>query len=745
LIGRTEPGTRSWKDTTVRNGIVYNYRITALNMRGEGNSSMTRSILVGDVPSEPLNLTSVPTGPLELTITWEPPLHDHNVTITGYAVYRKNMTGEYVMISVVEDVRYADSGLETGMEYEYSVSAVNAIGEGGRSNTSIGRALVLPGIVNSIDIVEFDGGVTLNWEAPAFTGGGEITHYDIFRGAEGSPMVYLNSTVDPTYTDVGLTNGEGYLYRVEAYNGLGNGNGTVTIRASPYTYPGGPEIIVHSRGDMSVSLEWAPPELDGGREIIGYVIGYRSLEDESLEIVHEERNLSINIGDLSPGAVYEFMVRAENMRGAGPFSDPVEVMIITLPEKPEDLIEVSTGDGNVTVSWSEPLFDGGVPITGYRVLREGEEIALVDNGTFSVTDQGLVNGVLYSFAVQAVNELGGGEFSDELLAVPLTTPGAPVKLRITQVDGGLGLTWEAPLMDGGSRISAYSVYRKAPGEAPEMISHTPDPGYADDGVGHGVQYSYFVTASNVRGEGDPSDEVGAVFRPAPGAVSNLTVILEGREVHLTWNPPAPAPGLEISGYRVYRKDIDGNDILLGEIGPGDASYVDPATSAGKEYEYTVTAFNSAGESERSESVSIRTKERIETSSLIVPTLATGIVGILIIAVLAVLVVRKRKVEDEGDPAEEIGSEEGEEDEEGPEEGTAQETGPPEIGEMEAPEPPRELPQVSEEIEASAADGRQEPSAQPPQIPPIEQQDPPETVAPKHPQPPSIGDMKGGSR
>ena len=65
-------------------------------------------------------------------LVWSEPANDGGSTITGYRIYRGIMADG---LSIVEDVNaidmyYTDTGLQNGQTYYYAVSALNAEGEG---------------------------------------------------------------------------------------------------------------------------------------------------------------------------------------------------------------------------------------------------------------------------------------------------------------------------------------------------------------------------------------------------------------------------------------------------------------------------------------------------------------------------------------------------------------------------------------------------------------------------------------
>ncbi len=63
-------------------------------------------------------------------------------------------------------------------------------------------------------------------------------------------------------------------------------------------------------------------------------------------------------------------------------------------------------------------------------------------------------------------------------------------------------------------------------------------------------------------------------------------------VLLRWNPPAPQPGVSVTGYNVYRSRPDGSfEPLASVVAP---TYVDTKVSSGTTYYYFVTAVGGAG-------------------------------------------------------------------------------------------------------------------------------------------------------
>lgn len=89
-------------------------------------------------PDAPQKLTAKHSGGKnsgKIALSWQAPASDGGSPVTGYRIYRGTSSGGETYLATVGDVRgFTDSGLQRGVTYYYQVTAVNAAGEGPRSN-----------------------------------------------------------------------------------------------------------------------------------------------------------------------------------------------------------------------------------------------------------------------------------------------------------------------------------------------------------------------------------------------------------------------------------------------------------------------------------------------------------------------------------------------------------------------------------------------------------------------------------
>ena len=131
LLVSVPAGTTSYVDGTAVYGVTYYYWVSALNQWGESelsrvlSSALIELALPGEVDAE------AEAGQGRVTLSWEVP-DEGSSSITEYRIYRRGETGERQLIATVPagtDI-FVDGSVETGTEYDYWVTAVNAAGEG---------------------------------------------------------------------------------------------------------------------------------------------------------------------------------------------------------------------------------------------------------------------------------------------------------------------------------------------------------------------------------------------------------------------------------------------------------------------------------------------------------------------------------------------------------------------------------------------------------------------------------------
>ena len=295
--------------------------------------------------------------------------------------------------------------------------------------------VTVPGAPTAVTGIAGNEQVDVSWTAPGDDGGSAITDYIVeYRvGDTGDDWEAFDDGESTTTsaTVTGLTNGTAYTFRVAAVNEEGDGPFSAPSEpVTPATVPDAPTAVTGVAGNGQVVVSWEAPDNTGGSAITDYIVQYRTGntgDDWTPFADGVPTTTSATVTGLTNGTAYTFRVAAVNAVGTGDFSDPsAPVTPVGDPGAPTAVTGVA-GNGQVVVSWTAPVDDGGSAITDYivqyRTGDTGDDWTLFADGvstTTSATVTGLTNGTAYTFRVAAVNAVGTGDFSD---------PSAPVTPR----------------------------------------------------------------------------------------------------------------------------------------------------------------------------------------------------------------------------------------------------------------------------------------------------------------------------
>ena len=128
-------------DPALTSGTQYYWKVNSVNSAGIGGTTSTVSYLAPDVPTAPASLTAALTGTTNSAsvLNWGAPSNTSGYSIIGYQIERNdNSTGWTVFVADTGNAGtvYTNTGLVAGINYEYRVSAITAVGTSSPSNTA---------------------------------------------------------------------------------------------------------------------------------------------------------------------------------------------------------------------------------------------------------------------------------------------------------------------------------------------------------------------------------------------------------------------------------------------------------------------------------------------------------------------------------------------------------------------------------------------------------------------------------
>ena len=309
------------------------------------------AVASGDARSAPVRVTveddeATAPGPPELRagagneaalLRWTPPADDGGAPVTGYEYRRGTGAAQPAESLTGHTVR----GLVNGTEYTFQVRAVNRIGEGTWSAAKTVVPVPLTLTVEALEDEVTEGEpvryrvvmsnptdwVTVDYvyrhegdfmRSPVTSSGGGIR-------SEGGSLAW---EVERDTVDDGEIEAHG-SFTVEIVPGAGYAVGapsSATVRildndggAAPGTVPG---LSVRAVSPTMLEARWRAAA-SGGAPVTGYALEYRAGSSGPWtawpEAIGPDAR-SVRLADLSPGTAYQARVRAENVRGPGPWS-----------------------------------------------------------------------------------------------------------------------------------------------------------------------------------------------------------------------------------------------------------------------------------------------------------------------------------------------------------------------------------------------------------------------------------------
>jgi len=424
--------------TGLTNGTEYTFTVVAINGAGDSPASAASApITPATVPTAPSGVTGQ-SDDSAVTLSWTAPADEGGAPITGYQVIPSiggvaQSPTSFSSTATTETV----TGLTNGTDYTFTVVAINGAGD---SPASVASAPITPATVPSgpsgVTGTAGDGQVSLSWTAPADDGGAPITGYIVvpYLGPASEPPTTFNSTAT-TGTIGGLTNGSTYTFTVTAINSAGASPASMaSVGITPATVPTAPSGVTGLSENGEVALSWSAPSDDGGAAITGYLVTPSIGGVAQTPISFSSTATTETVTGLTNGSAYTFTVVAINSAGDSPASSPsAPITPATVPTAPSG-VTGTAGDGQVSLSWTAPVSDGGAAVTGYIVTSFFNGVAqnATDFSSAATTETigFLLDDHAYTFTVVALNSAGSSPASAPSAAL---TPEAPSSL--TDMDG----------------------------------------------------------------------------------------------------------------------------------------------------------------------------------------------------------------------------------------------------------------------------------------------------------------------
>lgn len=581
-------------DLSATTGVKYQYTVRAYrNRNGKPYAGLydSKGVTATACTKAPTIKSGVSTVSDKLKLTWS------KVNgATGYNVYRKLENDKnYKLIKTINgngNVEFTDSGLKCGVKYYYRVNGFRTVDsknyEGLGSKDYLGLTTPAQPALKSAKSLGYN---TISIEWTKVEG---ATGYDIYRKTTGTyskiGTVDKQSTV--TFKDEKAVTGVRYQYTVRAFY---NKDGIKKV--STYenyihgtAYPSNPNLTsVTSVEYNAIELKW--DKADGAN---GYKI-YRKLPSDKnykeLITLYEQTDKYTD-QTVNCGTTYQYVIKSFRYENGKTYTSGNNSAVSCKAVPPVVKVKVaSTGYNSLNVSWVK--VNGA---TGYRIYFKKDNaknwttLATFENGSLtSCEHRKLTTGVNYTYTVRAYYKDGSktiwGDFNQTgVTKKPVTS--APKLVSVTSSTAtNVTVKWETV-----SGANGYKVMRKADGSKTWSTIGTTNSkklSYTDKKVSCGVKYHYTVRAyRNVSKKPvlGSYNSNGLEIMTIPDRPVVSVSSANYNKLNVSWSRSNGA-----TGYKVYRKVVNGTYKLIRNISGGATGFAD-TVECGTEYYYYVTAY-----------------------------------------------------------------------------------------------------------------------------------------------------------
>ncbi|KAL8565325.1 hypothetical protein ACOMHN_029021 [Nucella lapillus] len=658
--GKWEPVSKFVRNPTfevmgLTEGHEYNFRVVAENQFGASEPLETAYSIAAQhpytIPEAPDNPKVDDIDESSVTLTWSKPKNDGGKKIQGYVIeYKEPSANRWKTYNdaPVADTKATVNGLKKDSEYEFRIRAKNVAGLGTPSETTgsvhVKPKYTKPGSPSVPEPTKVGRTYAdLKWDKPRNDGGSKLKGYVVEKREKGMSMWTKACDVPATDTQCTVSNlaeNAEYEFRVAAINAAGPGDPSMScapIKIKEKLEGHAPEFVkrVHNTkgplgGDVSFTVEYTGQPKP---EVLWFKNGTEVGNAGRTRIRTQDHQCTLIISELYEKDAGEIVCELVNPLGRESCKARLDVQVPPKMERDFRDQKAQKGDQfkiKVPFSGSGP-FDFKVKLNG-REIKEGGRIKISpfdDYVALIIKDTDLEDSGKYE--VEVSNESGAATTAFNLKVC--SPPGAPMgPLAVSDITkNSCKLAWKAPKVDGGARITGYTVERQEVGKPywVTVMSNCKDTNLDIQGLYDDHKYLFRVAANNENGVGDFLEVEGGPIlarmpfdAPETPAMPEVTEV-GGDFVSLSWDKPKSDGGGRITGYWVEKREHGADMWTKINTTPCSTNMFNiPNLIEDKRYEFRVFAENEAGMSKPSmASNSVKIKD---PNAAVTPEFTTGL-------------------------------------------------------------------------------------------------------------------------
>jgi hypothetical protein len=432
-------------------------------------------------PPCPSNLSLASRNRTTLKIVWE-----CGNPVTGFEIRSRKsgggLVGEEWIFQESLEPNCKISKLAAGVEYEVSCRACNVHG---KSDWTAPTVFTTAPSVPSAPEIRFEskpGIYVVEWDEPA-NNGSEISQYLLEEdntASKGKGFHIVYGGTDKQYVVQNpLETGKLLRYRVRADNAEGCGVFSKIIEFLPQAaVPPSPTGLSAVPTATSITLIWKSSRIPKGPPVNNYIVQQRVYSSHSTEWLDcrsvDSNTFQVVIEKLPVNTAFEFMVFASNSSGMSEGAMIATRTTCDVPGRPNAPIVTELSSATVSLSVSNPSYNGGSDISRIEVLMCTPATKDVPDSDCvwskiatglapHIQASGLQAGQLHKIQICAGNSVGLGYPSPSIFVrARHKTPIAPVNVTVSDIGQETAMIYFAlpqhlqlPLLDGDLTRDVY--------------------------------------------------------------------------------------------------------------------------------------------------------------------------------------------------------------------------------------------------------------------------------------------------
>lgn len=510
-------------DSTLTSGTPYNYQVEAFDFAGNTSApSATFSLQTYQTSSSSATgLTATAASAQQINLSWSAP---PNGVSTTYLIYAGTSLSGLQQIATRPNgtTTYEALSLSPAATYYFGIVAEQQGIKAPMSPTAYAATLPLPPPPSNVQATTIDPTkIVLTWQDAPAAGGLPINNYEIFDGTTPGDMKQVGTATaaNPTTTLTGLSPSTTYYFEIVAVDTGTPRDYSAPSNAVAFTtlpMPAAPANVVATANTATkVTVTWTETIPTGGLPISSYAVYRGAAPNPTTLIGNASKTPPLEYIDTKAvgNTTYYYAVKAtDSAQDVSPESASAEVTTPpapAMPAAPSSLAVKVNSATELTLTWSENIPTGGLPIANYTINWGTSPTSLTNSATRTTAtfvDTGLTAGTTYYFEVKATDT--SGDVSPESAIVPGTTaviPAAPTNVVATGTSStAITVTWTENIPTGGLPVTVYTInWGLSPTSLTNSAKRTTTT-FVDTGLTAGTTYYFSITASDSGGDVSPA-------------------------------------------------------------------------------------------------------------------------------------------------------------------------------------------------------------------------------------------------